>query len=103
MFAAHVAHADGFACARGERGAGDVAGFGAAGGEWRAWRGRFGPGENQAGAATVDVAARTHAFDNLLPGVAALGEADVGVFQRRFVRDLALVEIGAEPGDAGLQ
>ena len=65
--------------------------------------GGIGAGEEQSGAPAIDVAARADALDDLLSGVAALGVADVGAFERGFVRDLVLVEIGAEPGNARLE
>ena len=43
------------------------------------------------------MAARTHALDDFLAGVAALRVADVRVFQASFVRDLLFAEVVAEP------
>ena len=43
--------------------------------------------------------ARANALDDLLSHIAAFVEADVSRFDRRFVRNHRLIEIGREPGD----
>ncbi len=61
------------------------------------------PGETQANAAAVDLAARAHTLDDLLARVAPLGVADVTIFESGFVRDLPFPEIVTEPGNALLE
>ncbi len=51
----------------------------------------------------IDVPARPHALDDFLPRVAALVEADVRAFERGFVRNHSIVEIGREPGHPGFE
>ncbi len=57
--------------------------FGFAGVEARQRGGRLGRGKFQLHAPAIYLAARAHAFDDFLAGVAAFGEADVRGFQRR--------------------
>src|SRR5258708_155913 len=64
---------------------------------------RFGhgvAGKSQLDALAVDLAARAHALDDFLAGVAAFGVTDVAVLQARLVGGLFFAEVVAEPGDA---
>jgi hydroxyacylglutathione hydrolase len=102
-FLPDVTHADGDG-QRWRRGsAGDVAGFFSANGQNLARRRRRWTAENKIDAAAVHLAARTHALDDFLAGVAALGVADVRVLQAGFVRDLLFAEVVAEPRNALLE
>ena len=46
---------------------------------------------------------RAHPLDNFLPRIAALGKADVRVFQHRFVRNHRVMEVEREPRHSRLQ
>ena len=57
----------------------------------------------QRDADAIHLAAGAHAFDDFLAGVAALGVADVGILQTRFVGNLLFAEVVAVPGNALLE
>src|SRR5690242_13288445 len=75
----------------------DMASFLAVLHQCRAGLGNHIAGEQQSNAAAIHMAARTHALHDFLSSVAALGVADVAVFQPCFVRNLSLAEVVAEP------
>src|SRR6185437_16489187 len=60
-------------------------------------------GEAKQHALALNVAARTHAFDDFLSGVAAFRKINVRFFERRLMRNLIFVEIDAVPGNAGFE
>ena len=103
MFAADVGHADGFSGGGGECGAGDQADFSASDAQLCADGRDFDAGKNQRDAAAIYLAAGTHALDDFLAGVTALGKTNVRGFERGFVGNYRVVEIGGEPGDAGFE
>src|SRR5262249_2139033 len=59
--------------------------------------------ELQAHPSPVHVAPRTHALNDLLPRVTPLHVVDVSGFESGFVRNDLIVEVVADPGNAGLQ
>src|SRR5262249_10192798 len=62
--------------------------------------GRRGTVKGQLHAPPIHLATGAHPLHDLLPGVATLGIADVRVFQPRFMRNLLVAEVVAEPGNA---
>ena len=98
VLAAQISHAQGAAKGRGEGCARDVADFLGVSEKWRARGKRFAGQRLQRDAETVRVTPGAHALDDLLPRVASFRVADVRVLETRFVGDMPLVEIVAEPG-----
>src|SRR5258706_187561 len=99
-FFADVAHSNDARWVPDPRGSRDVADFFAVEGEERIRFGHGVAGKSQLDALAVDLAARAHALDDFLAGVAAFGVTDVAVLQARLVGDLFFAEVVAEPGDA---
>ncbi len=77
--------------------------FLSAGQQLRSTCGRARPGELQADATSVHVAARAHALHDFLANVAALRMTNVARFERSLVRDVFVVEVVAKPGNAALE
>jgi hydroxyacylglutathione hydrolase len=84
----------------GSRGSRDVADFSSIERQGRFRLGHGVAGEEQFHASAVDLSTRAHPLDDFLPGVAALGVADVAVLQSGFVGDLFFAEVIAKPRHA---